>query len=190
MDSRFINKSPQRTSSLWKIVVCGLLIVLTILTFISIQVTNKQNRIAQEELLSANSSDVAISTSNESGQTAIAIDLSSYTSASAELLYSIEDIKAENGSAFFSGWLINTDDIDANGNIYICINGAYYPCQIISREDVAEHYVNEHYLNTGFSCMINIENWTAEEYPVTLCSVNNKTRTIYPVLIQEKLVFD
>lgn len=191
MDPRFINKSSQCSSSLKKIGICGLLVILAILTLVSIQITNTQNRIFQEELLSDSFSDNTItSTSHEVEQTAIAIDLNAYTSTSAELLYSIENIQIENKSAFFSGWLVNADDMAANGNIYIFINNTYYPCQIIAREDVAKYYDNEKYLNVGFSCMINIENWPSGEYPVTLCSVNDTTKTIYPILIYEKLVND
>ncbi|CCZ60363.1 uncharacterized protein BN544_02955 [Hungatella hathewayi CAG:224] len=176
MDSRFINV---QTNSKFKsrryiIIVAFIALCIIIVLFI-----NKKNMDFQEKYLSAGNMNVTTFETE--------LDFTTYTTKFASLTYNVETLQVSEAKAIISGWLVNTDDQEANGNTYVFINNNFYPCQIISRKDVAEKYSNNAYEVSGFSCEIDVSNWLNESYPITLCSVNKKEKIMYQVLLIDEL---
>lgn len=176
MDSRFINV---QANSKIKIMRYIILLVLSVICVTIILIVNKKNMDYQEKILNAGNA-------NESTFEAKP-DFTTYTTKSASLTYNVEVLQVNATKATISGWIVNPDDLEANGNTYIFINDNFYPCQIVSRKDVVEKYENAAYEVSGFSCEIDVSNWSHQAYPVTLCSVNKKEKILYQVLITEEL---
>lgn len=176
MDSRFINvQANSKLKSRRNIILLAFLVICIIV----ILIINKMNMNYQAKLLSTKNI-------NEGVSEAVP-DFTAYTTKSAVLTYNVETLQVDESKATITGWLVNLDDLEANGNTYIFINDNFYPCQIISRKDVAEKYDDSAYEVSGFSCEIDASNWLNQAYPITLCSVNKKDKIMYQILIDDEL---
>lgn len=174
MDSRFIEKKTRKIK-IWQIS-CVILVLITALLIIYMNYQNYeyQIQIMVQEDMKRIEEDID--------------DLSLYKTLPANLQYSLESISKENNHMIASGWILNPDDIDSNGNVFLLIDNKYFECEIIQRLDVAEYYKDTFYINTGFLCQINISEWEQKEYDIVLCMVNKTQKIIYQVKINEKLM--
>lgn len=186
MDSRFVVKDTKFNRK--KIICLSLLSIFICFVMLLIYANHTQKNGLESEAIHAEEDTSSLEF--EEQRSTISVDgqqISSYQSRAARLEYSLEAVEMNDDTVTIRGWMINQDDLQANGNASLFVNGQYYLCESIPRTDLTEYFKNDSYINSGFSCKIDISGWEQSEYSITLCSINKENKIKYEILLPEKI---